>query len=212
MKKGGACSRVTLTTGFDTAEERRWPSCYGHLTENEQSEYLDLKRRVRDLNEQVATQDPACWSWPVPSILPAPGVPEGVGSRTAARLLASYEDPETRQGVQLENWQARRCAICGRSSSGLVEDHDHQSGLVRGWLCHGCNVQEGAWCWQSRTDTTFAKYRLRPPTAVLGMKLRYWDPVLQDYAPELPPPLTQAQRRAENPWLKVQAKRREEPA
>ncbi|WP_392838782.1 endonuclease domain-containing protein [Streptomyces sp. LN500] len=212
MKKGGACSRIPLTTGCDTAQERLWPSCYGHQTEAEREEYLALRRHARESQERAVTQDPACWSWLVPSTLPDPGIPEDVSEQTAARLLASYEDLETRQGVQLENWQDRRCAICGRVSAGLVEDHDHQSGLVRGWLCHGCNVQEGSSHWQSRTDTTFAKYRQRPPTTILGLRVRYWDPVLQDFAPEMPPPPSVAQRRAENPWLMVQAKRRKESA
>jgi len=42
-------------------------------------------------------------------------------------------------GSVLARWQNGRCAICGRMSD-LVCDHDHATGLVRGWLCRSCNT------------------------------------------------------------------------
>jgi hypothetical protein len=58
-----------------------------------------------------------------------------------------------RYGITLEEWQALydeqggRCAICDRHASELkrtlVVDHDHQTGKVRGLLCHDCNAALG---------------------------------------------------------------------
>jgi hypothetical protein len=42
----------------------------------------------------------------------------------------------------LRVWQDGRCAGCGWVDR-LVKDHDHTTGLVRGLLCHACNVHEG---------------------------------------------------------------------
>lgn len=78
----------------------------------------------------------------------------------------------------LERWQDGRCAVCGRHAD-LVCDHDHATGLVRGWLCRSCNATEGK---NQEPDTIFTKYRERPPAAILGLNIRYLDPVFGDYA------------------------------
>ncbi len=64
-------------------------------------------------------------------------------------------------GMTLEQYEAMaeaqggRCALCdtvpkrlrktkhGEPWTGLVVDHDHNTGRVRGLLCHGCNVAMG---------------------------------------------------------------------
>lgn len=35
------------------------------------------------------------------------------------------------------------CDICGQHSDPLRLDHDHQTGLARGWLCNACNLGIG---------------------------------------------------------------------
>lgn len=42
----------------------------------------------------------------------------------------------------IRSWQDGRCALCGFRDR-LVEDHDHDTGLVRGMLCQSCNTTEG---------------------------------------------------------------------
>lgn len=39
------------------------------------------------------------------------------------------------------------CQICGAipKRGGLHQDHDHRSGLTRGWLCHRCNRNLPTW-------------------------------------------------------------------
>lgn len=45
--------------------------------------------------------------------------------------------------VDMHEWQEGRCAWCGHGSSrSLHRDHNHETGLVRGYLCAGCNRAE----------------------------------------------------------------------
>lgn len=64
-------------------------------------------------------------------------------------------------------WQAGRCAICGYPGA-EVEDHCHRTGLFRGYLCRGCNTQEGV----SGADP-FRLYRERPPAVIVGYSYQY---------------------------------------
>jgi len=48
---------------------------------------------------------------------------------------------------QMFEAQQGKCAICNeepKTKRGLHVDHDHETGKVRGLLCHGCNVALGS--------------------------------------------------------------------
>ena len=69
--------------------------------------------------------------------------------------------------------QDGKCAICG-ATGGLLVDHDHSTGLVRGLLCHRCNVKLG----QYHDSTSrlrrsghpeFAEYVCFPPAQRKGL-------------------------------------------
>jgi hypothetical protein len=101
--------------------------------------------------------EPECWAWPVPE------------TPTFADERAAY--------LFLRHWNYV-CAIGGhacaayRWKSGLhrlVEDHDHDTGLTRGFLCNAHNSLEG---WGS-CHPPVVKYRERPPAAILGIVHRY---------------------------------------
>lgn len=108
--------------------------------------------------------EPACWSWPV--------------SDEVVRLLQRWSEPAGEmdwaehallmlEAVRL--YDQRRCAICGLLGN-EIEDHDHETGLVRGWLCVGCNVREGR---TGGTDNVFGRYRSRYPYMILGIREPY---------------------------------------
>lgn len=55
---------------------------------------------------------------------------------------------------------------------------------MRGWLCRSCNTTEGT---NREPGTIFARYRERPPAAILDLTIRYLNPVTGEYAqPQLP--------------------------
>ena len=65
-----------------------------------------------------------------------------------------YKDRKLRReyGITLEEYRDRlrsqgyRCAICGTDDAGWRDfdvDHDHETGMVRGILCSGCNTLLG---------------------------------------------------------------------
>lgn len=135
------------------------------------------------------TANPLCWYWPTG--LPSPDrAREKFPERPALRgctpeqlevlwRLERAADALTGDGAALlAQWQDGRCAICGKVRD-LVCDHDHATGLVRGWLCQSCNIAEGA---RLEPDTIFARYRERPPAVILGVSVRYLNPVTGEEA------------------------------
>lgn len=189
-KKGGTCGHRALFwppgLGPDPA------SCVHHLTKEERAAWNGAEEAARAAFSRLAEPDgreaalqplppaPACWSWPVPDNLGA--LAEHPEAR--ADIAAVYEGvmavyPEMRARAVLGGWQAGRCAICGGAGAG-VTDHDHATGLVRGYLCHRCNILEGL-----RPGAPFDQYRERHPTAILGLTIRYRDPFTGEHAAPL---------------------------
>lgn len=193
-KAGARCTRPPLSwPGPWRPDQEPWTShCYNHLTAAERTRYLHEAREERDRASAARrawlAADPACWSWPVPDDVDCWQAPlpfevgpgdDQISQATADMLMASLRSPEGRGHALLDHWQAGRCALCGHRGEHLVEDHDHATGMVRGLLCRGCNTREGT---HRSADGLFARYRSRPPTVILGLSLRYWDPFLNDYA------------------------------
>lgn len=149
------CTAITSSGRACKGKASRWPRGLNgnpqlcgrhlpaHLRDLRDAGFAELERRH---HERLAEQDPACWSW---SSTPA----EGDDARSA-----------------FQAWHAGRCAVCGYRDGRLVEDHDHDTGLVRGLLCRSCNGRE------PHDDGLFRKYRERSPVQILGIQLRYYDP------------------------------------
>ncbi len=69
----------------------------------------------------------------------------------------------------IRDYQQGRCAVCDEPRARLVVDHDHDSGLVRGLLCNGCNSSEG----RDFRAPWFRAYRANPPAMRLGLSVKY---------------------------------------
>ncbi|WP_326615132.1 endonuclease VII domain-containing protein (plasmid) [Streptomyces scopuliridis] len=131
------------------------PACLRHLSADELQAVELLLRWAQPLVDRWLSQlAPVCWFWPVPE---------------AGRFMDAV--------TFMFDWQQSRCAICGRPgrrggtrSDSLVLDHDHKSGIARGFLCHPCNKREGL---DRPGDGRYANYRRRPPAALLGFSVPY---------------------------------------
>lgn len=132
-------------------------ACKSHLLPEER-EVLAALNRAHD--EWLGEHEPACWSWPVPD------VPAFADEGLAERFLL--------------HWHEFRCALCGFPDFGLVLDHDHETGLVRGRLCRSCNISEGM-----GSAPVVLKYRQRNPASILGIQIVYWSP-FTGYAEPVP--------------------------
>ena len=87
---------------------------------------------------------PACWAWPLPR-----------------------EHFET--VADLYYWHEGRCAVCGRVEN-IIPDHDHETMLIRGWLCARCNSAE------VHHGGVFDQYRAINPASNLDIHVRYFRP------------------------------------
>jgi site-specific recombinase XerC len=120
------------------------------------------KQRWADWEQRWQSYEPDCWSWPVPPY-----------------------DPDQHPAERFLEFHQNRCAMCGilPGRAEHHEDHDHATNLVRGLLCAACNNYEGATrssaaasartSTQGRDEALWGRYLQRPPTAILGLEVRY---------------------------------------
>lgn len=123
------------------------------------------KPSLPELDPEATMLQPACWAWPADRTV--------VEHLRTEAVLTPRSDvlPEQRVDfAMLEQWHNGRCAICGEdpAQGGLVRDHDHVSGTIRGLLCQSCNITEAR-----STSMLFVNYRRRPPSAILAIEVLY---------------------------------------
>jgi len=117
--------------------------------------------------------NPACWRWKVPGRAEA----ERLQDRLRRERLEWNPDPAPYPGEELRwvlmaEMHKERCAICGRRCSrSLRTDHDHKTGLIRGFLCPSCNTTEG--CGSTGTGGIYGKYRAIHPALMCGVRVQY---------------------------------------
>lgn len=163
-RAGERCDRATLA-GSACAGARVpvlhyvFPSCRSHMTELEVLT-RDAMLAMDQAGEvaRLGAVEPACWSWPLPDYLVQPDDLDAVA-----------------------DWQDDRCAVCGSRRRPQVEDHDHDTGWVRGYLCRSCNALEGT----DGRPGVFTRYRQRNPATMLGVRVRYVSPLT---GPAMPRP------------------------
>lgn len=121
---------------------------------------------------------PACWSWEPPTEADR----EHAREKYAYLVKAMGEGKpleDTLAGLVMADWQQGRCAVCASKMSALVEDHDHATGLVRGYLCRGCNTAEGM---NGDGARLWREYRERNPASICGVVARYYDSFAKKFA------------------------------
>jgi hypothetical protein len=163
--------------------------CHVHATPEERAEYDriatierdEAERSLRKFHQSLPLE---CWSWPVTD--------EHMRRAEQARASADPEEARHIAWKLLADWQEHRCAVCGGRSERL--DHDHKTGLVRGWLCHCCNVGEG---FADMPGGQFERYRQKNPATILGIEIRYYSPFTGWAEPE--PEIDEDKRLAAHP-------------
>lgn len=90
---------------------------------------------------------------------------ESLRSRVRQGILNAHRCPE------LLLLQHGVCAICGASEAGgrgeWHSDHDHETGLLRGMLCHYCNIGLGDFRDSVQLLLAAARYLKKPPAGLL---------------------------------------------
>ncbi len=104
--------------------------------------------------------------------------------------LMPDDDPQYEHwphSTPLRAWQRGRCAMCQVTDwfdNQLVMDHDHDTGLIRGLLCRGCNASE-----QHNESAAFTAWRAGfTPASVLGFEELYLSPFTGRPVLNMPPP------------------------
>ena len=172
--KGGEPCRAGRLTAFLLTDHDGYqsPACQAHITRAETLVYHHVialeENRLRDYHRTIPV---ACHSWPVTDEL-------------AARGREHRAEPDQEKAYRLgwtllADWHDHRCAICGGYSERL--DHDHKTAMVRGWLCHCCNVGEG---FLDMPGGRFERYRASNPASILGIQIRYHSPIFGWAEPE----------------------------
>ncbi|WP_396697112.1 endonuclease domain-containing protein [Microbispora triticiradicis] len=172
-KKGAPCRLPSWSEW-----PNHWPprsvagTCKRHLSPEDRATYERLLAEdLATAEAEQARREPACWTW----VAPTPGI----------QILPGDAHSERQAALRLRDWQRGVCAICGEKAT-LVCDHDHDTGLVRGWLCTSCNSNED-------DSPVWNRYRSWTPTSICGVRIRYWERAAREFA---------SPRGSFNPWAK----------
>lgn len=122
------------------------------------------KPSLPELDPETHLSQPVCWAWPAD-----PTTVERLRAQAVSSPRPDVLPDQGRAFAMLEHWHSGRCAVCGGApSGGLVRDHDHASGMMRGLLCQACNIAEAR-----SASALFSNYRRRPPAAILAVEVLY---------------------------------------
>jgi hypothetical protein len=109
-------------------------------------------------------------------------------------MTPAWKSWEITPAATVETWHSGECAMCGAAGRTII-DHCHETGLVRGHLCRGCNNSEG----QSNADHWQAWRAWDNPARALN------SPVLYEWGRYEPAPL----RLCSDVWFLTDAERDE---
>jgi hypothetical protein len=88
------------------------------------------------------------------------------------------------------------CQLCGMKAGKLLCDHNHATGLIRGFVCHSCNVTRipNAEQADAPTDTHAHAYLSNPPLAHLQLWYRGKSHTMETVLIRFPPEMLQELR------------------
>ncbi|MGA5598480.1 endonuclease domain-containing protein [Streptomyces cellulosae] len=150
-RNGRPCMQAGL---YRPADEQL--SCWRHLTREErQAVQGRSSAALAASTEQYMSEGNRYLSWAVPA-------------RRAGQTDLDY----------LLAFQSGRCAWCGRGDESLAQDHDHETELLRGLLCDGCNKAEAVYGRSIKRPEisrphAWDLYRRIPPAVLLDLNVRF---------------------------------------